>query len=200
MALFMNDSYKQPINLKRNIFVDIISECVTNVLLEGLYDQGPDPIFSQSDIQRNLGKNPLFVDNGGHALSDNVRQPSTFDFNGANFHGKNHVLTPNQFMIYKMKNFGSPDITSTMNLFGKGSTGEKELRRAIDLVNGAARRSSRNVIWRTFTTDDKETQSRNSSRMLYTFWEFSLDNGKTWCILKPEPVTSVKISKTGPMD
>lgn len=182
-----------------NRFIDIIAESISKRIVEGWYDGGSSPNFSQREMQRSLGRNPLFVDNGGHARADNITQPSTFDVNGANFRGKNHVLTPNQFMIYKLKNFGSPDIQSTMSLFGKGSAGEKELRRAIDLVNGAATRNGKNVIYRTFTSEETDKQSQNSSRMIGTFWEFSLDGGRTWCIMKPSPVTSMKISKTGQM-
>lgn len=178
-----------------NEFLNILSEAVIQRVQEGWYDGSSHPNFSQKEMQKNLGKNPLFVDNGGHARADNITQPSTFDRNGANFRGSNKVLNPNQFMIYKIKNFGSPDINSTMDLFGKGSSGEKELRRAIDLVNGAATRSGRNVLYRTFTSEEFDSQSEKSGRILYTFWEFSLDGGQTWCILKPEPVTSMKISK-----
>ena len=180
--------------------VDIISENIVSKICEGWYDNGQNPNFSQGNTFRNLGKNPLFVDNGGHANADNVTQPSTFDTNGANFRGKNYILTPNQFMIYKVKNFGSPDIQSTMSIFGKGSAGEKELRRAIDLVNGAATRNGKNVMYRTFTSEETDKQSLKSGRILGTFWEFSLDGGQTWCILKPSPVTSMKISKTGQMN
>lgn len=183
------------VEMNYNEFLNILSEAVIQRVQEGWYDGSSHPNFSQKEMQKNLGKNLLFVDNGGHARADNITQPSTFDRNGANFRGSNKVLNPNQFMIYKIKNFGSPDINSTMDLFGKGSSGEKELRRAIDLVNGAATRSGRNVLYRTFTSEEFDSQSEKSGRILYTFWEFSLDGGQTWCILKPEPVTSMKISK-----
>ena len=146
----------------------IIDECVRKALYEGVFDKTATPHLSKTDASRTLGINPLSVDNGGHASRDKVLQPSTIDPNGANFDGEHIFVSDNKFMIYKVKNFGNPDIKDTLQFFGN----TKELRRAIDIVNGAAKRGY----------------------MSKTFWEFSFD-GNEWYILKPNPVQTLKISK-----
>lgn len=172
----------------------IISECVRQALYEGMFDTTPQPHLSKADAQRELGVNPLRTDVGGHSAGDEVRQPSTFDTNGENFDGEHIVVSDNKFMMYKVKNFGNPDIQDTLSLFGKGAYGEKELRRAIDVLNGAARRNGRLLSYRTITSESNSQMSSRTGYMRKTFWEFSFD-GRDWFIMKPKPVDSPKPSK-----
>lgn len=172
-----------------------IDECVREALLEeGIFDKSATPIMSKSDAWRELGTNPLRTDVGGHAANDELRQPSTFDVNGANFKGENLVVSDNKFMMYKVKNFGNPDIEGTLSLFGNGANAEKELRRAIDTLNGAARRNGKYLQYRTITSRSNSSVSEKTGHMRKTFWEFSFD-GNEWYILKPNPVQSLKVSK-----
>ena len=62
---------------------NLITESVLTMLNEGWYSKSTTPYFSKSDVHRNLGINPLYVDNGNHSPSDSITQPSTIDFNGA---------------------------------------------------------------------------------------------------------------------
>lgn len=165
------------------------------VLTEGYYDDSATPLFSKTRMQRELGRNPLAVDNGGHTPSDVLRQPSTYDSNGANFKGTNIIVSDNKFMFYKLKNFSSDKISGTLQFFGKGSIGEKGLRAAIDTINGAAKRNGRNVLYRHITSDSNKEKSKASGFMLNTFWEFSLDGGASWNILKPNPIDKIQKSK-----
>lgn len=172
----------------------LIDECVRRAIYEGTYDKTATPHHSKMDDIINMGKNPLTVDVGGHAKDDRLRQVSTIDWNGANFEGEHIVVSDNKFMIYKIKNFGNPDINGTLQLFGQGANGEKELRRAIDTVNGAATRNKKPLYYRTITSESNRRASEMSSHMVKTFWEFSFD-GSEWYILKPNPVVSMKVSK-----
>ncbi len=175
----------------------IIKEAIIELINEGRYDTSVTPYNSHVDRDRNLGRNPLYADNGRHSANDVVSQVSTFDRNGANFksNGNDLTLSDNKFIIYKIKNFGSDKVKSTLNLFGNGSVGEKELRKAIDTVNGAATRNNRSVKWRTITSISYKQTSNSSGKMSNTFWEFSFDGGNSWFILKPHPVQSMQPSK-----
>lgn len=173
---------------------DFIYECVKQALYEGVFDKTAAPYMSKADAQRELGRNPLRTDVGGHSAHDEVRQVSTFDTNGANFNGEHIFVSDNKFMIYKIKNFGNPDIKGTLSIFGDGSKGEKELRRAIDTVNGAAKRNGKGLYYRTITSETNKRKAEMSSYMTNTFWEFSFDRIE-WYIMKPNPVQSLKISK-----
>lgn len=173
-----------------------VMEAIEEIMAEGRYDFQNVPYNSHSDVQRNLGHNPLYVDNGGHSNNDVLSQVSTFDTNGQNFRTNNNiVVSDNKFIIYKIKNFGNDRIESTLSLFGRGAGGEKELRKAIDTLNGVARRNNRPLQYRTVTSDSFKSSSIRTGRMSNTFWEFSLDNGNTWYILKPHPVDSLQPSK-----
>lgn len=175
----------------------LIKEAVIEALSEGRFDHTATPHNSHIDVMQGLGVNPLTVDNGGHAANDVVAQVSTVDFNGENFktNGNDLCVTNNKFMIYKIKNFGNDKIESTLSLFGRGAMGEKELRRAIDTVNGAATRNRRPVEWRTVTSSSNKRISDSTGKMSNTFWEFSLDGGSTWNIMKPNPIQNLQPTK-----
>ena len=176
---------------------NIVRKAIMEVLNEGRFDNTTNPHNSHADVSRNLGHNPIYADNGGHSANDTVSQVSTFDTNGQNFktNGNDIIVSDNKFIIYKIKNFGSDNIESTLSLFGRGAGGEKELRRAIDVINGAAKRNGRSVSYRTITSDSFKNTSRRTGQMSKTFWEFSLDNGNNWYILKPNPIQSMQQSK-----
>lgn len=178
----------------KNRLREIIDECVRRALNESWFDQTSTPHVSKSDAARELGVNPLRTDVGGHSSHDEVRQPSTFDRNGANFKGEHIILSDNKFTFYKVKNFGTPDISGTLSFFGKGSNGEKELRRAIDTLNGAADRNGRYLRYRTITSESNKSMSEKTNYMSGTFWEYSFD-GSEWYILMPNPSQKMKISK-----
>lgn len=169
-----------------NRLKQIIYESVVKAINEAQFTTTAAPHTSKAEAQRELGRNPLRTDVGGHAAHDEVRQPSTFDKNGANFEGENILLSDNRFIFYKVKNFGTPDIKDTLSLFGSGASAEVELRRAIDTVNGAADRNGKNLTYRTFASEKKPRTK---------FWEFSFDGGQTWYILKPHPVQNMKESR-----
>ena len=175
----------------------IIKETIRRIINEGRFDTTATPHNSHTDVNRNLGHNPLYADNGGHAAHDVVSQVSTFDTNGQNFktNGNDIVVSDNKFIIYKIKNFGNDKIESTLSLFGRGAGGEKELRRAIDTINGAAKRNGRSVSYRTITSDSFKGSSKRTGQMAKTFWEFSLDGGNSWYILKPNPIQTMQPSK-----
>lgn len=177
--------------MKFDKITNIITEEICQIIKEGWYGSTSTPLFNKTRTNQELGYNPLMTDNGNHTPSDTVRQVSTFDYNGANFKGEKVVLSDNKFTIYKIKNFGNDNIKSTLSLFGNGSNGEKELRKAIDTINGAATRNHRNVIYRIITNElNKNRTSVNNS-----FYEFSLDNGNQWFILKPKPIQTMIKSK-----
>lgn len=173
---------------------NFILECVRETLNEAWYTGTATPYHSKSEASRELGRNPLRTDVGGHSASTEVRQPSTFDRNGENFRGENIVLSDNKFTIYKIKNFGNPDIKETLSLFGQGAAAEIELRRAIDTVNGAADRNGKSLSFRTITSESNKRKSEQTGHMRGTFWEFSFD-GHEWFLLKPNPVQTMKPSK-----
>lgn len=175
----------------------LVREALFEIIKEGRFDTTSTPHNSHADVRRNLGHNPLYTDNGGHSAHDTVSQVSTFDTNGQNFktNGNNIVISDNKFIIYKIKNFGNDKIESTLDLFGRGAGGEKELRRAIDTINGAANRNGRSVKYRTITSDSFKTTSQRTGQMSKTFWEFSLNNGNDWYVLKPNPIQNMQSSK-----
>lgn len=169
-------------------------ESIKQAINESWYTNTATPYMSRSEANRELGRNPLRTDVGKHSPREEVRQPSTFDRNGANFKGEHIILSDNQFNIYKIKNFGKLEIDGTLAFFGRGATGEKELRRAIDTLNGAADRNGRFLSYRTITSVTKKNVSERTNYMKDTFWEFSFNNSE-WYILKPNPVQSMKLSK-----
>lgn len=173
---------------------DLIFESVREALMESWYGNTTTPHTSHSDIYRELGRNPLRTDVGGHSSREEVLQPSTFDRNGANFNGEHIVVSDNKFKIYKIKNFGTLDVKDTLSFFGNGASGEKELRRAIDTLNGAADRNGRYLSYRTITSESDRNLSERSSYMRNTFWEYSF-NGSDWFILKPNPTQNMTRSK-----
>lgn len=178
----------------RNWLQNIIYESVRSAIEEAWYTNTATPYMSKAEASRELGRNPLRTDVGGHSSHEEVRQPSTFDRNGANFKGQHIVVSDNKFNIYKIKNFGKLEIDGTLSFFGRGANGEKELRRAIDTLNGAADRNGRSLSYRTITSESKQGISQRTNYMKDTFWEFSF-NGVEWYILKPNPVQSKKPSK-----
>ena len=170
---------------------NIIAETIRRYVNEASkYDNSTTRINSKAQANRHLG-HPMFVDNGGHASNDQLSQPSTVDWNGINFDTKGNdiVVSDNKFMFYKVKAFGSAQINCTKDLFN----GDKDFRRAIDIVNGAAARGFKTVYWRTVTSESFEQSSKNSGKMLNTFWEFSFNN-IDWYFLKPNPVQEIKPS------
>lgn len=173
---------------------NIILESIRNAVNEAWYNDTSTPHMSHSDARRELGHNPLRTDVGNHSANDEVRQPSTFDRNGANFQGTHIVLSENMFKIYKIKNFGNLDVVDTLSFFGRGTSGEKELRRAIDILNGAADRNGKTLSYRTITSESNKGISERTSYMKNTFWEYSF-NGNDWYILIPNPVQTMKLSK-----
>lgn len=172
----------------KNRLREVITKAVKEALYEGMYSKTATPELSKSDIHREIGVNPLITDKW-----DKVRQPSTFDTNGANFKGEHIIVSDNKFTFYKVKNFNNPDIKDTLSLFGGGANGEKELRRAIDIINGAAKRNNKFLELRTITSETNKKLSMKTSYMRGTFWEFSY--GDEWYILKPNPVQNLKASK-----
>lgn len=179
--------------MTKNALERLIFESVKNAINEAIYDT-TIPYMSKVDAQRNLGRNPLRTDVGNHSSNDEVSQPSTFDRNGANFDGEHIVLSDNKFLFYKLKNFGNPDVKDTLSFFGQGATGEKELRRAIDRLNGASDRSSKGLYYRTITSESNKNVSERTSYMRGTFWEYSF-NGYDWYILTPNAPQKMKQSK-----
>lgn len=174
----------------------LIYEAINEFVNEYRYQDSATPLNSKSDVHRNLGVNPLTVDNGGHTPNDVLSQPSTFDRNGATFKSSdNIVLSDNKFTIYKIKNFNTDKILSTMDLFGRGANGEKNFRKEIDIMNGAAARNGRYLIYRTITSASNEAKSKSTGHMSGTFWEFSYDMGNTWYIMKPNGTQNMTPSK-----
>ena len=174
-------------------FIDrIISENIERFLTEASkYDKSTRPINNKTIAHRNLGSNPLFTDNGGHATNDVVSQPSTIDWNGENFgtNGNNLVVSDNKFTIYKIKTFGDDKVKSTMDFFKN----EKEFRKAIDVLNGAATRGGKTLYFRTITSESFADVSKRTQGMSNTFWEFSFNN-TDWYVMKPNPVQNLKPS------
>lgn len=184
---------KQTIKLNKENIRRIVENSVNRILAEGWYSDTATPHMNKDG--RELGVNPLRTDVGSKNAREEVRQPSTFDANGKNFvSAENIVLSDNQFIIYKVKNFGNPDIEDTMSFFGKGSAGEKELRRIIDTLNGAATRNGKHLQYRTITSETNNPVSERSQHMRKTFWEYSF-NGSDWYILTPNAPQTMKQSK-----
>lgn len=171
--------------LKENIAIKI-----TNILMESGpgYRKTATPELRSNNFQ-NVGYNPLATDHGNHGGSlDATSTPSTIDWNGARFKSEKTIsLNNNRFTFYKIKNFGNPNITSTLNLCGN----EKSFRRAIDCIYGAAYRNNKGVKFRTIVPEENPPKQNSLVR---TFWEFSLDGGHTWNIVKPDPVIHRKES------
>ena len=46
-------------------------------------------------------------------------------------------------------------------------------------------------MYRTITS----VSNKHKNKFIGTFWEFSLDNGNSWYILKPNPVNNMQLSK-----
>ncbi|MBP5456187.1 MAG: hypothetical protein J6Y37_06780 [Paludibacteraceae bacterium] len=183
--------------MRLNDFKRRIRGIVREAIDESWYTNSAAPVITRTGVNRDLGRNPMYADNGNHTSRDAAPQVSTFDRNGEAFKtsGDNtYVVSDNKFTFYKVKNFGNDRIASTMSLFGNGSAGEKGLRAAIDTVNGAAVRNSRRVDWRTITSVSNQKLSSRTGGMSGTFWEFSLDGGNTWNILKPNPTQDMKRS------
>lgn len=169
----------------------IIYECVVKVISER-YSDSATPINSKTWVRNNLGKDTTAVDTGNHPTNDILSQVSSVDWNGERFgESETVVLSPNKFTIYKIKNFGNDKIGSSIDLFGRGASGEKNFRREIDVLNGAARRNGRGLIYRKITTDAK---SRRGS-LANSFWEFSFDGGSTWYIMKPNGTQNMQQTK-----
>ena len=165
-----------------DIFRNVINECFNNLLNEGdWFKQSTHPEPRTHDDHHN----------GSHSPVDSVVQPSTEDWEGAKFNGEHIIVSPNKFIIYKIKNFANPDLKGSMSFFNN----TKDLRKAIDTVNGGAKRNGRSVLWRTITSQEFEKIARRNDFMSYTFWEFSLNGGSTWLILKPSPLQTPKESK-----
>lgn len=184
--------------ITKNNLINIIESTIREVLNEDRYKDTITPDNSRNVNNRNLGYNPLAVDNGGHASNDVLSQPSTYDYNGETFQtsqDNRRVVNQNKFTIYKIKNFGNDAIPSTMSLFGSGAYGSNNLRTAIDLLNGGAKRNGKHVIYRTITLDKSVDKAEKSEWMIDTFWEFSLNDGGTWYILKPKPLENLKQAK-----
>ena len=174
----------------------LIYEAINEFINEYRYQDSATPLNSRSDVYRNLGVNPLTIDNGGHTPNDVLSQPSTFDRNGETFKSAdNIVLSDNKFIIYKIKNFGTDKITSTMDLFGRGASGEKSFRKEIDIMNGAATRNRRHLIYRTITSVSNEAKSKASGNLAGTFWDCSCDMGNTWYLRNPNGTQNMIPSK-----
>ena len=181
------------IMLSEAVIRRIVRETLNDILSEDRFDTTATPYNSRSDRTKGLGRNPLVADNGGHSNNDVVSQVSTFDYNGENFRadGRHACVSDNKFIIYKIKNYGSDTIDSTKSVFGS----TKELRRAIDQLNGGARRNGKHVMYRTITSVSNKAKSERSDYMVGTFWEFSLNYGRDWYLLVPDPLMKMKLSK-----
>lgn len=170
----------------------IITETIHRYLVEVRYNDSTTPHNSKNDTHIHIGRNPLTVDVGGHSSQDVLSQPSTIDWNGENMEtNTEHVtVSDNKFMFYKVKNFGNPNVTSTMGFFKD----IKGFRAAIDIINGAATRNNRVIVYyRTITPESSAEKAKSSGYMLNTFWEFSYDKER-WFIIQPKPTQNMKES------
>lgn len=170
----------------------IISETIRGYINEVRYDNDTQPHNSKTDVHNTIGINPLTVDVGGHSSQDVLSQPSTIDFNGEKMNDNTeHIfVSDNKFLFYKVKNFGNPDVKSTMDFFKK----MPQFRAAIDTINGAAVRSSMGgVYFRTISPETMKDRVEASDFMINTFWEFSYD-GEDWYIVQPNPTQKMKKS------
>lgn len=164
------------------LFKKAINECVLNLLNEGdWFKHSTHPEVRMPGDDHHVG---------GHSPADAVKQPSNDDPWGGNFNGEHIIVSENKIIIYKVKNFANPDLKGSMDFFAN----TVELRKAIDTVNGGAKRNGRPVMWRTITCEKFANIARRNNFMSYTFWEFSLDGGSVWYILKPSPLQTMKQS------
>lgn len=182
--------------LDKTKFENLIESVTQRIINEYRYQNTITPHNSQTTRNINLGANPLAVDNGGHSNNDVVGQVSTTDDNGSNFKPNDDaiILSPNQFRMYKIKNFGNDDVISTLSFFGRGKEGEKALRLAIDQLNGGAVRNYKDIQYRVITDIPSMDSAVKSGYMNNSFWEFSLGDGR-WFILKPDPLENILQSK-----
>ena len=67
--------------ISKNNLISLIESTIREVLDEDRYRDSITPDNSRGVVNRNIGSNPLTVDNGGHASNDVVSQPSTYDYN-----------------------------------------------------------------------------------------------------------------------
>lgn len=170
----------------------IISETIQDYINEVRYDNDTQPHNSKTDVHNTIGINPLTVDVGGHSSQDVLSQPSTIDFSGESMNSNTeHIfVSDNKFLFYKVKNFGNPDVKSTMNFFKK----MPDFRAAIDTINGAAVRSSMGgVYFRTISPESLKDRIVASDFMIDTFWEFSY-NKEDWYIVQPNPTQKMRKS------
>lgn len=170
----------------------IITETLNRYLTEVRYDNDTQPHNSKTDTHIHIGRNPLTVDVGGHSSQDVLSQPSTIDWNGENMEANTeHIfVSDNKFTFYKVKNFGNPNVTSTMGFFKN----DKGFRAAIDTINGAATRNNRIMVYyRTITPESRADAAKRSGYTLNTFWEFSYDRER-WFIIQPNPTQNMKES------
>lgn len=177
-------------NRLRLLIENIVRECLNE---EGRFSISQFPLNSRSHREQNVGNPIISHGNGNHSNQDVVSQVSTVDDNGANFDSgdRHYCISEKNMMKYKWYNFKNPDVKSTMDFFGNNMT---ELRREIDRLNGAATRNGKTLIYRTITSKDRASASDRSDHMLYTFWEFSFDNGQTWYVMIPNGADKMKKS------
>lgn len=172
---------------------------IENMVREYLYEEGrftggPSPHNSRSHRERNVGNPIIGHGNGSHSNQDVVSQVSTYDIFGAGFDGQHCILGDNKFKKYLETNFNNEILHSTMDFFGDDANGLRSLRREIDRLNGAAERNGRGLLWRTITPKAKLKIALKNGFMLYTFWEYSFNNGKNWYILVPNAIDKMKNS------
>lgn len=167
----------------------IIKEEIVKAINEtGFYSNSSTPLLNKTNARNELGLNPLRTDVGNRSANDEVGQPSTYDKNGIGFKpSETYHLSKNKFMIYKLKNYGNPDVKGTISFFGNGAEGEKNFRRNIDALNGAADRASRSLYYRVFYNENDENFNKS-------FWEYSFD-GVSWYLLLPNAPLKLKKSE-----
>ncbi|KAA6384929.1 MAG: hypothetical protein EZS28_019544 [Streblomastix strix] len=151
------------------------------------YSDSTSPVWSKP-----MGNpvNPSNVEVGNNGTSNRLLQPSTDDQFGTNFNTDVHLfLKPNQMAIYKYKNFGNTNITSSMDLFGKNTV---EFRKALDQLEGGAKRNNTFVRYRTITDEAFKDKAIRSEYMLYSFWSYRFAGKGEYYILKPDPIIKMK--------
>jgi hypothetical protein len=182
------------------VFIDE-RELVKNVL-KRILDESPNQLYGNSTVaihDRNRegnSDNPTDVGRGDRTSDEVLRQPSTYDKNGSEFNTGIHIfLKPNQMQIYKYKAFNSTTINSTLDIFGTNpSIATKELRRAIDQLNGGAKRNNTTVHYRTLSDETFRDKVEKSNYQLYTFWEYRFNGRGEYFLLRPNPIISQKPS------
>ena len=173
----------------RNIDI-LIENVVRDVLKEYRYKKSSMPDNSKGLRNSMLGKNPLASDYGNHAREDFLSQVSTVDYNGARFRPEDIILkNPEAMRTYRATKYGNPDMESTLNVFSTKSRSEAEkgLRRAIDTIFGRAREKNVAPRFRITTSTTNLERAMQTSFISGCFWDFSLNNGKTWFKMKPNP-------------